>query len=68
MIQRDSFKLTEHVESGDYSLYNLNEDPYESNEVGANHPEKLKELQKHLSIWKENTGYEAPRTNPNYIK
>ncbi len=66
VIQQDGYKMTEDVETGKYFLYDLNADPYETNEISARDPEKVLELVKSLNAWKAETGAKAPRPNPDY--
>jgi len=68
VIQMDGFKMTEDVETDSYTLYNLNIDPYENNEIATSHPKMLKQLKDRLALWKIETGYEGPKLNPAYIK
>ena len=66
VIQMDGYKLTEVVESGDYYMYNLNDDPYETTEVIKNFPKQAKKMKKRLEKWKKHTGYVGPIPNPDY--
>jgi len=66
VIQMDGFKMTEVIESGDYYLYNLNNDPYETKEVSAEYPKEIAKLKARLEQWKKETGYQAPVPNPDY--
>ncbi len=67
VIQMDGFKLTEVVDSGEYYMYNLNKDPYETTEVIKDFPEQAKKMKKRLEQWKKDTGYVGPIPNPDYI-
>ena len=67
VIQSEGYKLTEEVELAKYFLYNLNNDPYEKNEISRKCPEKVNKLRKLLEEWKNDTGSELPRSNPNFI-
>jgi len=67
VIQMDGFKLTEVVETGEYYMYNLTEDPYETKEISADYPKVVKKLVKRLEQWKKDTGYVGPIPNPDYI-
>ena len=60
--------MTEDVETSTYILYNLNEDPYETKEISKENPEIVKKLKSRLELWKTETGYEAPKPNPDYKK
>ncbi|MCK5787973.1 MAG: sulfatase-like hydrolase/transferase, partial [Chlamydiia bacterium] len=66
VIQMDGYKLTEVVESGNYYMYNLNDDPYETTEVIKNFPKQAKKMKKRLEKWKKHTGYVGPVANPDY--
>lgn len=66
VIQIDGFKMTEDIETGNYYLYNLNNDPHENKEVSKQFPKIIEKLKTQLNLWKLKTKYEAPLTNPNY--
>jgi arylsulfatase A-like enzyme len=66
VIQSEGYKLTEDVETGEYTLFNLNADPYEANEIAAGNPEVIARLSAKLASWKQRTGSEMPRANPDY--
>ncbi|APY08236.1 hypothetical protein BWZ20_07940 [Winogradskyella sp. J14-2] len=68
VIQMDGFKMTEDVETNNFTLYNLNNDPYETKEVSNNYPAEIDKLKARLQQWKTETGYEKPQLNPDYIK
>ncbi|PHR94857.1 MAG: hypothetical protein COA80_11910 [Leeuwenhoekiella sp.] len=68
VIQMDGYKMTEDIETGRYTLYNLNTDPYEQNNIVSEFPAKLKQLQQRLERWKNETSYEKPLRNPAYDK
>ncbi|TMM29086.1 sulfatase [Polaribacter aestuariivivens] len=68
VIQMDGFKMTEVVESDTYYLYDLNKDPYETKEVSKKNPQIVSKLKATLKQWKQETGYENPKINPNYKK
>jgi arylsulfatase A-like enzyme len=67
VIQMDDYKLTEVVESNSYYLFNLNKDPYETNEIAKENSQVVEKLKQRLSVWKNEVGYEAPKKNPEYI-
>ncbi|RMB64152.1 hypothetical protein EAX61_01885 [Dokdonia sinensis] len=66
VIQVDGYKMTEVVESGEYFLYNLNEDPYETTEISAQELAVLRRLKARLERWKIETVSEEPRRNPDF--
>ncbi|MBJ6368513.1 sulfatase [Snuella sedimenti] len=68
VIQMKGYKLTEDVDTGTYTLYNLNKDPYETKNIATEAPEILQVLVKRLERWKRETEYEGPRPNPDYEK
>ncbi|MDY7396793.1 sulfatase [Aureibaculum sp. 2210JD6-5] len=68
VIQMNGFKMTEVIESDKYYLYNLNEDPYETKEISTENPQLITQLKNRLERWKETTGYELPKPNPDYKK
>ncbi|WP_452224013.1 sulfatase [Lacinutrix chionoecetis] len=66
VIQMDGFKMTEDIETNNFTLYNLNNDPYETNEVSNNYPAEIVKLKARLQQWKKETGYENPQPNPDF--
>jgi len=68
VIQMGGFKMTEVVESNTFYLYNLEKDPYETKEVSKENPQIILKLKARLEKWKQETGYEKPKENPNYKK
>lgn len=66
VIQMDGYKMTEVIETNSYYLFNLNKDPYETTDVAKDNPKIVKKLQDRLEQWKKDTGYEAPKNNPDY--
>jgi arylsulfatase A-like enzyme len=66
VIQMDGYKMTEDVETDTYILYNLNNDPYETNEVSAKYLKEMAQLKLRLEQWKKETGYKYPKPNPDY--
>ncbi|WP_044103731.1 sulfatase [Neolewinella persica] len=66
VIQSEGYKLTEDVETGKYTLFNLKTDPYEEREIAASNPEIIARLTARLASWKQHTGAETPRNNSEY--
>lgn len=66
VIQSEGYKLTEDVETGAYTLFNLKTDPYEARNIAAENPEVIIRLTARLTDWKKRTEAEVPRTNPDY--
>jgi len=66
VIQKNGFKLTEVVESGTYYMFNLNKDPYETEDVSNEYPDETTKLKERLEQWKKETGYMGPIENPDY--
>ena len=66
VIQMDGYKMTEIVERDEYHLFNLTEDPYETNEISVQEPTVLEQLKARLAAWKVETGSESPQRNPDY--
>ncbi|MEM7144069.1 MAG: sulfatase [Verrucomicrobiota bacterium] len=66
IIRRGSLKLIEFLESGSVELYDLSEDIGESQDLSASEPEIAAELLRELHEWKEETGADPMRPNPQY--
>jgi hypothetical protein len=62
----EGYKMTEVVESGKYLLYNLNKDPYETDEISSKYPKIIEKLKIRLELWKLETRYETPLPNSEY--
>ncbi len=52
--------------SGAYSLFNLEEDPGELNDLSARFPNRVKQLSRRLEQFLEETDAQLPRPNPEY--
>jgi arylsulfatase A-like enzyme len=66
VIQMDGYKLTEVVDTKEYYMYNLNNDPYETKEVIKDFPKHATKMKERLEEWKIETGYVGPVPNPDY--
>ena len=66
VIQMDGYKLTEVVDNGNFILYNLNTDPYETTDIASSSPKTIKKLSDRLEVWKKEVGYVGPIPNPDY--
>ena len=65
-IRLDDWKLIEFFEEGNLELYNLQEDPNETSNLAASHPEKAEELLKQLKAWRKSVDAQMPTPNPDY--
>jgi arylsulfatase A-like enzyme len=65
-VRAGDWRLIEFYETGRVELYNLNESPEEAEDVAADNPEKVKELQERLQVWRESVGAQMPTPNPDY--
>ena len=61
-----NLKLIEYFEDGKLELYELSNDPTESQDLAKEQPEVAKRLQKKLTRWRKRTGAQIPYPNPNY--
>ncbi len=66
VIQMDGFKLTEVVETNEYYMFNLNEDPHETTNILGKYPNIAGKLRRRLEKWKKETGYDPPKKNPDF--
>ncbi|MEW4490800.1 sulfatase [Thalassoglobus sp. JC818] len=66
IVRRGDWKLIENLETGEFELYNLNEDLGESNNLLKSNPQVASELQALLSSWKIEVGADPMRPNPEY--
>ncbi|WP_139956915.1 sulfatase [Flavicella sediminum] len=60
------WKLIEFFEEGNLELYNLKDDPFESNNLAATESSKAKSLLKKLKKWRVSVGAQMMEVNPNY--
>lgn len=66
-IRQGAFKLLEFYEDGKLELYNLDQDPGETNNLASAMPVKARELYAKLLRWRQSIpGLQMPRPNPNY--
>ena len=62
-IRSGDWKLIEYFEDGQSELYNLRDDVGERNNLAAAQPERVAELHKQLSAWREAVGAPMPTKN-----
>jgi arylsulfatase A-like enzyme len=65
IVRRDDWKLIRFWE-GPTELYNLREDPSETNNLSRREPEKVLELESALDQWLKETEARIPRLNPDF--
>ena len=66
-LRRGRYKLLEFFEDGRRELYDLESDPGETRDLGAERPELLQSLQAELDSWRARTGAVVPRErNPRF--
>ncbi len=66
VIRDDDWKLIRWYEDDRKELYNLKDDLSEKEDLAADKPEKVKELEEKLDAWLRETGGKLPRPNPDY--
>lgn len=67
IIRSDNWKLIRFWE-GPIELYNLEEDPSESNNLSSSEPDKVIELEQKLDEWLLETHARIPRINPEFVE
>jgi hypothetical protein len=65
-IRRGDWKLIEFFEDGRRELYNLREDPSESQERSDKDRAMADELAADFARWRQTTGAKLPTANPDY--
>jgi len=60
-IRSGSLKLLEFFEDGRKELYDLDQDPSESNDLAASRPEDVERLSRALTEWRERVNAQMPR-------
>jgi arylsulfatase A len=66
-IRKGDWKLIEFFEDGRRELYNLRDDPSESQDRGDKNRAMADELAADLAGWRETTGAKLPTPNPDYV-
>ncbi|MCI0643204.1 MAG: sulfatase [Gemmataceae bacterium] len=67
-VRNGDWKLIEFFEDGRRELYNLREDPSESQDLSAKNRAKADELAVDLARWRQATGARLPTSNPDYVR
>ncbi len=65
-IRKNNMKLIEFLEDGSIELYDLDEDPGETDDLSETYPEKAETLLHQLTAWRKSVGAKMPEPNPNY--
>jgi len=66
-MRSGDYKIIQHLESGSYELFNLREDPGESNNLAGSEPATSRRLQAALRDWQVRTKAPLPtEANPSY--
>lgn len=66
IIREGAWKLIHYWEDGRNELYNLEDDPYEQEDVSDNHSELTQELAENLNLWLGEVGASYPYPDPEY--
>jgi arylsulfatase A len=68
IIRAGDWKLIKHYENNKLELFNLKDDLSEKNDLAAQMPDKVKQLEAQLTAWLKQTGAKLPRPNPQWQK
>jgi hypothetical protein len=60
-------KLVVHYEDDRVELYNLKDDPGETDDLSSDKPKEVRQLRKKLDRWLKLEGAQMPVINPEYI-
>lgn len=66
IVRSGNYKLIKQWDYGIYQLYDLSRDIFEDNNLAEEMPGKVRELEKKLYDWFEETGAKLPLENPEY--
>ena len=66
IVRSGSWKLIKRYDDSSFELFNLEDDLGETNDLSAEMPEKVEELDAALQSWLEAVGAKLPRPNPDY--
>ena len=67
-IRTGKYKLIEIFESGNVELYDLENDPGETNDLSNSQPLLTKKILNKLKNWQKQSGASMPTPNPDYIE
>jgi arylsulfatase A-like enzyme len=65
-VRHGDWKLIENYETGRVELFNLRQDPTESNDMAAAEIERVSVLSQLLANWRTSLGAKMPRPNPDF--
>jgi hypothetical protein len=63
-IREGDWKLVEQFEDGSVELFDLADDPSETKNLAAAHPERVDDLRQKLQTWRQRVGAQMPTPNP----
>lgn len=66
VVRKGDWKLIKQYQGKEFELFNLASDPYETTDLAASQPDKVKELDDDLAQWLKTTGAALPKANPDY--
>lgn len=68
IVMEDNWKLIRFYNdaAAGFQLFNMENDPYELNDLAASNPEKVNELFQKMIDWQKQAGAKLPRENPLY--
>ncbi len=67
VVRSGDWKLMQHLETGEYSLFNLAEDLGETRDLAATNTAKRDELIQLLDRWRVEVGADSMKPNPRYV-
>jgi arylsulfatase A-like enzyme len=65
-IRAGNWKLLEYFEDNRRELYNLHDDPAETDNLAVPQPDKAATLQRQLAAWREDVSAKLPQPNPQF--
>jgi arylsulfatase A-like enzyme len=65
-IRSGDWKLLEYYEDDRRELFNLHDDPIESQDLAKSQPDRVTELSKQLTAWRNDVGAKLPQPNPDF--
>lgn len=66
IIRQDNWKLIKRYQGNRYELFNLADDPRETQDVAARFPDRVEQLDGQLAEWLESVDAALPQANPDY--
>ncbi|MDG2215019.1 MAG: sulfatase [Verrucomicrobiota bacterium] len=65
-LRKGDWKLLEYYEDNRLELFNLKQDPGETQDISTANPDLVRRLRMELDVWRKKVGAQLPEPNPNW--